>query len=137
MQTLVVVAVAFALVVALALREGRRRGEKIGREAAKLFNRIDDVLRANPTDPEAHAEARRLFNRMDGLAVPLFAGPLYALVLELLQNHPGDSNLRVFALEAGRLALGLGRPGGLPTIYDEQAIQNDISARTGTTPHGR
>jgi hypothetical protein len=55
----------------------------------------------------------------------------YEAALRALADSPGDPARRIAALQAGRAHYGGLRPGGTPTIYDEQAVANDISARTG------
>jgi hypothetical protein len=50
---------------------------------------------------------------------------------EILRRLPARPELRVPALDFGRIAYAVRRPGGLPTVYDEQAIQNDILMREG------
>ena len=54
---------------------------------------------------------------------------LYDRALDLVQRTPGSADLAVLALEIGRWHFGLSRPDGKVTVYDEQAIQNDISVR--------
>lgn len=53
------------------------------------------------------------------------AGEIYQDMLKMLRAH---SEYKPFALETGRLAYGLKRKDGVPTVYDEQAILNDINA---------
>jgi len=62
----------------------------------------------------------RLFNSID----------LYNCSLEILEESPGQTSLKAFCLEVGRWHYSKHRPGGKVTIYDEQAIQNDISVRS-------
>ena len=54
---------------------------------------------------------------------------IYDLCLDLLEKNPGDSKMKALVLEVGRWHFGKLR-GGSPTIYDEQAIQNDILVRS-------
>lgn len=53
----------------------------------------------------------------------------YDSALAALSSSPGDQSRRIAALEAGRKYYGGLRKGGAPTIYDEQAINNDLMAR--------
>lgn len=63
----------------------------------------------------------------------------YSSALETASKKKGDIDCKVFALDAGRLDAGrldagcldLGRirPDGLPTVYDDQAIQSDMQTR--------
>ena len=134
METLAIVVAMFVGLVILAMRDGSRRGQKAGREGSQLFNRVVALLETRPTDRATHREVWQLVNKMDPLVIGIFAGTLYQLALGLVQDHPDESNVRVLALEFGRLSNGLTRPDGRVTIYDEQAIQNDIQARTGDAP---
>lgn len=52
----------------------------------------------------------------------------YESALAELADDPGNRGLRITALELGRLYYGGLRREGQPTIYDEQAISNDLSA---------
>lgn len=51
----------------------------------------------------------------------------YRDVLSRLKSH---SEAKPRALELGRIVYGMKRPDGKLTIYDEQAIQNDIQAHS-------
>lgn len=55
----------------------------------------------------------------------------YDAALAEVAASKGDSAKKVAALEAGRRYYGGLRQDGAPTIYDEQAINNDINARSG------
>lgn len=55
---------------------------------------------------------------------------LYEISLEILAKHPDQMSLKSYVLKVGRLYYGKARPGGRVTIYDEQAIQNDITVRS-------
>jgi hypothetical protein len=50
---------------------------------------------------------------------------------ELLLRLKENPQLKPIVLEAGRVAYSTRRPRALLTIYDEQAIQNDILAHSG------
>jgi hypothetical protein len=49
---------------------------------------------------------------------------------EILRRLKDNANLKPTALEMGRTAYSARRPGGILTVYDEQAIQNDILAHS-------
>lgn len=51
-----------------------------------------------------------------------------------LRQNPNDSFLREAVLECGRKYYGSLRDGGVPTIYDESAIANDMNAIIGSSP---
>jgi chitodextrinase len=52
---------------------------------------------------------------------------VYRDALNLLKAHP---EARPYVLSIGRSAYGARRPNGMLTVYDEQAIMNDISAHS-------
>jgi len=54
---------------------------------------------------------------------------LYARALETVQSSNSTSPARTFALRIGRMRYSRSRPNRVPTVYDEQAIANDIAAR--------
>jgi hypothetical protein len=54
----------------------------------------------------------------------------YNSALDLIISHSGDTSVKVFALNIGRWHYSLKREDRKPTIYDEQAIQNDINTRS-------
>jgi hypothetical protein len=56
------------------------------------------------------------------------AWDVYKEILSRLKTRP---ELKPTALAIGRAAYAARRPGGALTIYDEQAIQNDILAHAG------
>jgi hypothetical protein len=55
---------------------------------------------------------------------------LYQRLLEAVTLSAGDPKIKSLTLRIGRIAHAKGRPNGVPTVYDEQAIANDIAART-------
>lgn len=55
---------------------------------------------------------------------------VYEAALEVLSQHPDQIPLKQYALKVGRWHYGIQRPGGKVTIYDEQAINNDIAVRS-------
>lgn len=85
-------------------------------------------LDQNPIDPLGH---EMLMRSVDKLLFPSkdFRQIVYAKSLEILEQYPDDVNAKKFVLNAGRWYFGKLR-GGKPTIYDEQAIQNDIAVRS-------
>jgi hypothetical protein len=54
---------------------------------------------------------------------------LYERVLDLVQQSAGNPNFKALAVRIGRGAYSAGRAGRTPTVYDEQAIANDVAAR--------
>lgn len=65
------------------------------------------------------------FSKSNRASLPRIAEELYHDALGLLGRN---SELRPFALEMGRFAYGVKRPDRKPTVYDEQAITNDLQA---------
>lgn len=57
-------------------------------------------------------------------------GTIYNDVLEILASNPDKIHLKPLCLEIGRKHYSALRPDKRPTIYDEQAIQNDILVRS-------
>lgn len=55
---------------------------------------------------------------------------VYEAALEILSKHPDQIPLKQYALEVGRWHYGIQRPNRKVTVYDEQAIQNDIAVRS-------
>ncbi|WP_017295205.1 hypothetical protein [Geminocystis herdmanii] len=54
---------------------------------------------------------------------------LYFSCLDLLENKPDDTKIKKITLLTGRLYYSSLRPNRIITIYDEQAIQNDMISR--------
>jgi len=84
--------------------------------AARSSENIDAFVRCG----EYIIKASRLWQPH---LVEKFAWEVYREVLQRLRKNP---QLKPFALEIGRAAYSARRPGRELTIYDEQAIQNDI-----------
>jgi hypothetical protein len=57
----------------------------------------------------------------------------YAEILSLLQRYPKIPLLHTMALDFGRFSYAVGRPNQQLTIYDENAIANDIRAVAGAS----
>lgn len=57
-------------------------------------------------------------------------GQGYNIVLDILASNPDKIHLKTLCLELGRKHYANLRPDKKPTIYDEQAIQNDIQVRS-------
>lgn len=54
----------------------------------------------------------------------------YESSLKILEANPNSQEAKVLVLDLGRLHYSILRPNKKPTIYDEQAIQNDILVRS-------
>lgn len=55
---------------------------------------------------------------------------LYETALNTLTDNPSSQEAKRLVLDLGRLHYGRLRPDKKPTVYDEQAIQNDIIVRS-------
>ena len=74
--------------------------------------------------------ANEILNELKQVSPSFDSQFIYDLTLDLLLTHSGDIRIKVFALNVGRFHYSLQRPDRSLTIYDEQAIQNDISTRS-------
>ena len=82
-------------------------------ERSEIFKKLTDKVVAQSTI----AEARWLYERS----------------LDLVEQQAGSPTSKAIALYLGRKSYALGRPDRTPTVYDEQAIANDISVRIRTS----
>ncbi len=89
--------------------------------AARASDNVDALVRCG----DFLIKAARLWQ--PHLVAPV-AWEVYREILQLLRDNPG---LKPFVLEVGRTAYSERRAGGVLTVYDEQAIQNDILAHSG------
>ena len=105
-----------------ALDVERERAERLKRDAR--FEELIATVESNPGDETSRNNACLLAQRF-----PEYADKLYRLALRLLEERPDVSGLKEFALSSGRASYSSKREDGAVTIYDEQAIQNDISVR--------
>lgn len=77
-----------------------------------------------------HKQILAMFFQIPVKQQPAYSEFLYQGVLNIVERHSDNARCRVFALEVGRLHYGLHRGLGNVTIYDEQAMQNGIFARS-------
>jgi hypothetical protein len=115
----------FLIVVAIGLPIALKSSSA---QEAKLTELREAYLRAKSTDDPAQiiAAARVMIRgaRLNKQRQAALASEVYQDMLAMLKLH---SEYKPFALETGRLAYGLKRSDGAPTVYDEQAILNDIN----------
>ena len=64
------------------------------------------------------------------LRYKLYSKNFYDTALKILDQNPDKTSLKQYALEVGRWHYSLQRANNQLTIYDEQAIQNDILFRS-------
>lgn len=122
--------VAFVLVRSHEKGEFAKAIQRQARRESELMAAIREVLSAEVTDGAVLSEAKRLFSSLSPTGRRVLVTGVYDSLLSCLARQPGNTELRVNVLEIGRLAYGSKRPEGVPTIYDEQAVQNDILVRT-------
>jgi hypothetical protein len=92
----------------------------------KRLRVLMNELAESPLDRSLHAEILDLL-RADGQV----AADVYGAALEAVEATRGAPMVKQFALEVGRIHYSASREDGQPTVYDEHAIQNDISMRIG------
>ena len=113
-----IVVVVIATIVMLKRHEARAEPLRNAYSSAKSSNEPDRIMRT----------ARALleeFRQSNPKSLAGVAEQIYSDALGLLGSAP---QLKPFALEMGRVAYGSKREDKQPTVYDEQAIQNDIHA---------
>lgn len=127
---------AFGLIVSIVLAFGVlavyytwKRARRLKEEYAEL---MATYMEARTTSPESLIGiANGLLGRAKEIpkeSPTVLAAWLYSDALNLVSV---DQRYRPFALAMGRAAYGLPRDQGVPTVYDEAAIKNDIEARVG------
>ena len=114
---LVVFSIAFAM-KAKARHRARVQELRVNYTQAKSSNNPQEIIRG----ARAIIEEFRA-NNQSGL--PATAEGIYNDILGLLKSQ---ADLKPFALEMGRLSYGSRRQDKNLTVYDEQAILNDINA---------
>ena len=101
--------------------QASKLNEKLKTKAKTLIR----LLTNDPNDDGVHQELLRI-----QAIVPTISTAIYNSALGCVEITNGSSRTKQFALAAGRHKYGHVRENGVPTIYDEQAIQNDIIARS-------
>jgi hypothetical protein len=119
---LIVAAIGLIVIVPIALKASAAQEAKLG-ELREAYHRAKSA--GEPSEIVAAARAMVHEVRQNNFKQAQIASEIYQDMLKLLRSH---SELKPFALETGRLAYGLKRKDGVPTVYDEQAILNDINA---------
>jgi hypothetical protein len=90
---------------------------------------LAEMLRISSTDPGALDKFQRIGERFLSSGSAAEAQWLYARTLDAVGQNSGSPHIRAVALHFGRLSYAFDRPGRKPTVYDEQAIANDIAVR--------
>ena len=105
------------------------RAKAAAREsAARLLSRLASAINEDHSNRELHGQILAAA----GCSADA-AARAYRLALDCVEASHGSGAARQFALSAGRLAHGMRRKGGQPTVYDEQAIANDIDSRASVS----
>lgn len=98
--------------------------QKAQKNARDTVSTLGRLLDQRPVDESIHAELETIASKF-----PVLADTVYRMALCAVESSRGAPAAKRFALSVGRRAYGSKRSNGRPTIYDEQAIQNDIGAR--------
>ena len=88
-----------------------------------------DMLQGSIATPEAAARFVRVAERVIASGSSVEARWMYDRTLDTLVLNGASTPIRVVALRLGRLSYAAARPDRKPTVYDEQAIANDLSVR--------
>jgi hypothetical protein len=111
---------------ARAENERLEREKELQRELIERIRYATEQLALNPNNPMSQSTLSLIAAEHQR-----YRAVIYDAALAAVSDASGSVSSKRFALEIGRLHYGGGRDGGLPTTYDEAAIRNDISARTG------
>ncbi len=114
---------------------GRRPPELTFWDRAAVFDPeriggIVDIFAHCPDDSPAHELGIGLLTAQKGVPNDLSEWA-YQYTLKSLEQRPESIPRRTLALGVGRWHYGNVRRNGRPTIYDEEAMQNDIMTRAG------
>jgi len=96
------------------------------RTLPKVLDWLAGMIRNN--DPSQLATVMAIVNQY--YFSPEQIAWLYQRSLESVRASKGDPTLKALALQIGRISYASSRPDRRPTIYDEQAIANDIAVRS-------
>lgn len=120
---IVVVGLVYLVVGSMSRGLAAKRKAKCEQQQGHVLSLIDEMV-ADPTNAEIRNKLVWVAQRF-----PDNAHSIYQFALNAVKETKGDPDMKAFALSVGRASYGANRPGGNPTIYDEQAIQNDIASR--------
>lgn len=95
----------------------------------KPLTLLDRLLKNGKDDEQSVASFQRLAGPLLALSSPREVQWLYARALENVRERKGAPSSKALALFIGRHSYSATRPDRAPTLYDEQAIANDIAAR--------
>jgi len=117
-----------------ALEKQNRQTEETNRwyaQERELYS-VENILAPLTNDPNDSSYANSIPSLLDkGKVFQQYNyGTIYNLVLEILASNPDKIHIKTLCLTLGRMHYSSLRPDKNPTIYDEQAIQNDILMRS-------
>jgi hypothetical protein len=98
-------------------------------QQAKALEFLYSVLVEAGEDRERLDAFRRLSAPILSRSSQAEANWMYARTLDLVESRHGTPASKGLALHIGRISYSSGRPDRTPTLYDEQAIANDIASR--------
>ncbi len=101
-------------------------------EKERKFYRLDKILQPLIENPDDIAYANSIPSSLEkGKLYHRYSyGEAYNIVLDILASNPDKIHIKTLCLELGRRHYSDLRPDKKLTIYDEQAIQNDIQFRS-------
>jgi hypothetical protein len=109
-------------------RRRSRSGQSREKWVSLQLNRILQILADNPINKQTHQEVFQILSDIPDISHG-GSNLIYSTALDILESNPESPLAKQFVLEVGRWHKGRIRDGGMVTIYDEQAIQNDILVR--------
>ncbi|HET6883516.1 MAG TPA: hypothetical protein VFI31_25415 [Pirellulales bacterium] len=118
----VIAAVVFAVAISSASHARREAGTRLMQLHRELLSAELDPLRLQTVVSQ--------IVEFKFMRFPQIGGEIYGSALDLLSNNPKSPIAKQLVLDIGRWHYGKSRPDGRPTVYDEQAIQNDILVRS-------
>lgn len=104
-------------------KKKQRREEERTYLNDKQWRALTKLLMQTPEDAELQRKTLNFVQR-EGR----YSADAYEIALRFVEKYD-TKRLKIFALDVGRVHYGKLRPGGVPTVYDEAAIDNDIKAR--------
>ncbi len=99
------------------------------RNRSKTFRLLADSLFKEFQNQPIREQTLSLINLVSGITQSE-TQDLYSTSLEILEANSNSQEAKMLVLELGRLHYSILRPHKKPTIYDEQAIHNDIIVRS-------
>jgi hypothetical protein len=105
------------------------KSEINGLDRTALFKCLGAVVKNAASDADSQSRYIQIVSRIKPPITSAEASWLYQLSLDYLEGTRGATGAKALALQLGRLSYSAARPDRRPTVYDEQAIGNDIGSR--------